>query len=119
MAGAGFIHNQIAGNVMTDIGQFLKNKNCRIFTSDLKIHVESNSLFTYPDLSIICGRPEFRKDREDIFLNPSVIFEILSGSTHIYDRIEKFSLYREISSFREYILISSRTMRLEQYIKQS
>ena len=119
MAGASFAHNQIVGNVMVDIGQFLRDKKCRIFPSDLKVHIESNSLFTYPDLSIICGKPEFWNNRTDTILNPLVIIEVLSPATKDYDHGEKFTLYRNIASLKEYILISSTEVRLEQYIKQA
>lgn len=119
MAGASFAHNQIVGNVMVDIGQFLRDKKCRIFPSDLKVHIESNSLFTYPDLSIIRGKPEFWNSRTDTILNPSVIIEVLSPATKDYDHGEKFTLYRNIPSLKEYILISSTEVRLEQYIKQA
>ena len=119
MAGGSFAHNQVVGNTIVDIGQFLKDKKCRIFPSDLKVHIEANSLFTYPDLSIICGKPEFWNNRTDTVLNPSVIIEVLSPRTNDYDHGEKFMLYRNIPSLKEYILIASTEVRLEQYIKQT
>jgi Uma2 family endonuclease len=119
MAGASFAHNQIVRNALSEIDQFLKDKNCRIFPSDLKVYIEANSLFTYPDLSIICDKPQFWGKRTDIITNPSVIIEVLSPATKDYDRGEKFMLYREIPTLKEYILISSTQMRLEQYIKQA
>lgn len=119
MAGAGFVHNQIASNILMDIGQYLKDKNCRIYGSDLKIQIEANSLFTYPDLSIICDGPQFWKNRKDTITNPSVIIEILSPDTMSYDRGDKFALYRNIPSLKEYILISSTEILLEKFTKQS
>lgn len=119
MAGASFIHNQITSNILMDIGQFLKDKTCRIYGSDLKIQVEANSLFTYPDLSIVCNGPQFWRDRKDTITNPSVIIEILSPDTMSYDRGDKFALYRAIPSLKEYLLISSTEVLLEQFTKQS
>lgn len=119
MAGASFAHNQIVRNALTALDNHLRNTKCQIFPSDLKVHIEANSLFTYPDLSIICGKPEFWNNRTDTILNPSVIIEVLSPRTNDYDHGEKFMLYRNIPSLKEYILISSTEVRLEQYIKQA
>lgn len=119
IAGAGFIHNQIVRNSLTAIDNFLRGKECQVFPSDLKVHIEPNSLFTYPDLSIICGKPQFWNKRTDVITNPVVIIEVLSKSTKDYDHGEKFALYRDIPSLQEYILISSGEVRFEQFIKQS
>jgi Uma2 family endonuclease len=59
MAGASVAHNRIVRNSLTAIDAFSKAKDCEVFLSDLKVHVEANSLFTYPDLSILCGKPIF------------------------------------------------------------
>ncbi|MGN6400778.1 MAG: Uma2 family endonuclease [Flavisolibacter sp.] len=119
MAGAGYNHNLIVRNSLSSIDNFLKGKSCNIFPSDLKVHIEANSLFTYPDLSVICGDPQFWNGRTDTVLNPSMLIEVLSKSTQQYDRLEKFHLYREIPSLKEYVIIYSWEMRLEQYVKKS
>ena len=33
----------------------LKGNKCRPYGSDQRIHIEENSLFTYPDISVVCG----------------------------------------------------------------
>lgn len=105
MAGASIEHNQIVRNALYTVEEHLrKGGNCQIFPSDLKVHIESNSLFTYPDLSIVCDKIETLENNKDIILNPCVIFEILSPSTQDYDRGGNFKLYREIPSLKEYIL---------------
>lgn len=119
MAGAGLAHNQIVRNTLTAIDNYLRNTKCQVFPSDLKVHIETNSLFTYPDLSIICDKPQFWNNRTDTILNPVVIIEVLSPGTKDYDHGEKFTLYRDIPSLKEYILISAMEIWLEQYIKQS
>jgi Uma2 family endonuclease len=118
MAGASIEHNQIVRNTLYTVEDHLrKGGDCQIFPSDLKIHIKSNSLFTYPDLSIVCG--EIETLEKDIILNPSVIFEVLSPSTQDYDRGGKFKLYRDIPSLKEYILISSNECLVEKYDKQT
>lgn len=119
MAGASISHNRITRNTQTEIDIFLRDKSCEIFPSDLRIQVEANSLFTYPDLSIVCTDLEFYKKRKDTIRNPTVLIEVLSPSTQNYDRGEKFALYRDLPSLKEYILISSTKILIEKYTKQS
>ncbi len=118
MAGASIAHNQIVGNTLSDINQHLRNKNCQVFPSDLKIHIEANFLNTYPDLSIVCGQPQLYNNRTDTIINPSILIEVLSPSTKDYDRGSKFTLYREIPTLKEYILISSTEYRFEKFARQ-
>src|SRR5687768_11589267 len=55
MAGAGVKHNIIFKNILRDLSDALRGKSCQPYGSDLRIHVPEISLFTYPDISIICG----------------------------------------------------------------
>lgn len=118
MAGGTIAHNQVIRNTMTAIDNFLREKNCQVFPSDLKIHIEANTLFTYPDLSIACGQLERWNGRNDTITNPVVIIEILSKKTQNYDRGNKFKLYRSIPALKEYILVSSSEVLVEHYSKQ-
>jgi Uma2 family endonuclease len=104
MSGAKHDHNRMAKNILGALLTRLKGKPCEPYTSDSRIHIEKNTLFTYPDLSVICGGPLYLNGDELNLLNPTVIFEILSPSTKSYDRGEKFSLYRDIPTLKEYIL---------------
>lgn len=117
MAGAGFPHNQIVANAFGNIYQFLKDKDCRVYGSDLKVHVKNKSSFVYPDLSMICNGPGFYQDKKDIITNPSVIIEVLSLKTQDFDHGQKFMLYRQIASLKEYILISSMEILFERFVK--
>lgn len=109
MSGASYEHNVIEDNLRGILHSFLKNTHYRSFGSNLRIHIPVNSLYTYPDIMIICGEPKFHDQQFDTVLNPVVLIEILSPSTANYDRGAKFDLYREIESLKEYILIDSTT----------
>ena len=106
MAGASANHNLIVGNCIQTLGQQLKSKPCRVYPSDLKLRVEATGLFTYPDLSIVCGEPRLESDHGDVLLNPVVLVEVLSDSTEAYDRGKKFEHYRTIPSLKHYVLIT-------------
>ncbi len=119
MAGTTLQHDRIDKNLIGIINPFLKGKLCNVFGNDIRVHIPSNTLFTYPDVFIICGKAELQDNQFDTVLNPSVIFEILSRSTRKYDKLEKFSLYRSIPSFSEYILIDSEKIEVEHYLKNN
>ena len=113
MSGSKVTHNIIAINTSTLFTSKLKGKSCQAFNSDQRIHIEKNSLFTYPDISVVCGDIETRNSDDWNILNPTIIIEILSPSTRDYDRGQKFKLYRDISSLKEYVLIDSETINVE------
>lgn len=119
MAGGTIAHYQIVSNMVSEVNFFLREKDCQVFPSDLKVHNEANSLFTYPDISIVCGELQKWQGRNDTITNPVVIIEVLSESTQLYDRGQKFKLYRSIPSLKEYLLISSIEYMVEQYTKQA
>jgi Uma2 family endonuclease len=107
MAGAGARHNVIFSNLFIEIGIQLKGKSCRPYGSDLRIHIPENTLFTYPDISIICGEIVPSKTDPDTAVQPTVLIEILSPSTRNYDLGGKFELYREIPTLKEYYVVDS------------
>jgi Uma2 family endonuclease len=113
MSGAKVPHNKISGNIYATLHAKLKGKKCKPFNSDQRIHIPSNTLFTYPDISIICGEIITLNDDDYNVLNPTVIIEVLSNSTKNYDRGEKFKLYRDIKTLKEYILVDSESIHVE------
>ncbi|MBL0264706.1 MAG: Uma2 family endonuclease [Leptospiraceae bacterium] len=115
MAGATLIHNKIVSNLIFLFNQFLKDKPCDVYPSDLRLQVEKSGLYTYPDITIVCGKAELLDNKFDTLKNPTVLIEVLSDSTEKYDRGQKFSFYREIPSLKEYILVSSKTMKIEKF----
>jgi Uma2 family endonuclease len=115
MSGANTVHNFIFSNLFTEIGSQLKGKPCKPFGSDMRIYVEENTLFTYPDISIICGGVKNSSIDKDTVIRPTVLIEILSPSTRNYDRGGKFKLYRDIPTLKEYILIDSEAIGIEAF----
>jgi len=115
MAGTSINHNRIAGNLHTKFNQAFAGKNCEALMSEIKVWIEAEQFFTYPDLLVICGDPAFYRNRKDTITNPLVIVEILSTSTQGYDRGDKFNFYRSIPTLKEYILIAQYRLHVEQY----
>ena len=116
MSGASIAHNIVFSNVFGILSSKLKGRNCKPFGSALRIHIPKNTLYTYPDITIVCGKIETLNSSFDTITNPSVIIEILSSSTRDYDKTGKFTLYKDIHSLKEYILIDSESVYVERYI---
>ncbi|MBL8167171.1 MAG: Uma2 family endonuclease [Acidobacteria bacterium] len=117
MAGGSPNHSLIGGNVLTELNTQLKRSPCRVFNSDLKVCVPSKRKYFYPDVTVVCGAPQFDDD-QDVLLNPLLLIEVLSDSTAGYDRARKFLYYQEIESFSEYLLLSQDEFVVEHYVKQ-
>lgn len=119
MAGAKGPHNIVFSNLFTQLGVKLKGRGCRPFGSDMRIHIPANSLFTYPDISVICGDLESLNNDDLNFTNPTLLAEILSPSTANYDRGSKFMLYRDIPSLKEYVIADPETKSIESWFINS
>jgi|SRR5271157_1210705 len=119
MAGAGAAHNQLVWNLILEVGPFLGSRSCRGFPNDMRVRVSSTGLYTYPDVVVVCGEPQFLDDRRDTLLNPSLIVEVLSPSTEAYDRGRKFEHYASIPSLSEYLLVASDRIHLDLYARQT
>jgi Uma2 family endonuclease len=107
-------HADLAGNILAELHGMVRGK---VYGSDLRVRVSSR-MYTYPDVSVVCGKLQLADDQKDVLLNPIVIFEVLSPSTELYDRGVKLQLYRAMPSLREYILVDQNKPRIEQYIYQ-
>lgn len=116
MSGASEAHNLICGNLITTLNMQLRERPCRVYPSDMRVKVES--LYTYPNVTIVCDKPQFMDDTFDTLMNPLVIIEVLSSSTEKYDRGRKFQEYRRLASLQDYVLVSQESHRLEYYARQ-
>jgi len=118
MSGATETHKLIVWNCVARLDSQLRD-NCRAFATDMRVCVDSARLYTYPDLTVVCGEPAFAVGRRDTLLNPQVIVEVFSPSTEAYDRGQKFRYYRALPSLKHYLLISSQAMYAELFTRAS
>src|SRR5579871_6004871 len=117
MSGGSMRHSDLQSNIHGELFGALRNGACHVHGSDFRVRVSSR-MYTYPDVSVVCGKRLLADDRQDILLNPAVIFEVLSSSTESYDRGMKLQLYRTITSLQDYILVSQNEVRVAQYTRQ-
>ena len=118
MAGATRRHNLIGLNIAISLGTQLRGKPCEAYSGDMRVQADQSRQYSYPDVVVVCGEPQFRDGREDTLLNPTVIVEVLSRSTEAYDRGEKFLCCRQMESLQEYLLVSQDERRIEQFTRQ-
>ena len=112
---------QIKGNLLFEIGKVKRAQNSSIqIFPDIRIKVPAYPPYRYPALSALCGKANFEKmKRQEILVNPSLIVEILSETTAEFDRGYKFTYYKSIESFTEYLLIAQDRPHVSQFIKQA
>jgi Uma2 family endonuclease len=118
MAGATREHNLITGNAFRQIGNQLESRPCEVYSTDMRVRITPTGLFTYPDVVIACGGPQFVDDQDDVLLNPTVLIEVLSPSTASYDRGDKAVHYRKLESLQELLLIEQEYPAVDHYIRQ-
>ena len=117
--GANRRHNLLSTRALALIVVDLRDRDCELYGSDMRVCVSpSVGLYTYPDISAVCGEPRFLDGELDTLLNPKVIVEVLSPSTEAYDRGRKFQRYKGIGSLEQYVLISSERIQVEVFTKQ-
>ena len=118
MAGGSEEHSLIVVNMCTALLLQLADRPCKVYNSDMRVRVEEDGPYAYPDVSVVCGEAEFADEERDNLLNPTVIVEVLSPSTEAYDRGDKFAHYRRLETLREYVLIAQDQLRIEHYRRE-
>ena len=116
MSGGSMRHAKLGANLLGELHTALRGKECQAYSSDFRVRV-STTTYTYPDATVVCGKPALADELQDILLNPTVIFEILSPSTERYDRGIKLQRYRSIESLQDYVLVDQNQMRIDQYTR--
>lgn len=118
MTGASREHVLIVLNLASGLKRQLQQRLYEIYVSAMRVEILATSLYTYPDIALVCGEPNFEDEYEDTLLNPILIVEVLSPSTESYDRGRKFEQFRTLESLQEYVLVSQDRPRVEQFIRQ-
>ena len=113
MAGGSIEHGAISANTIGAFFSRIAGKGCRIMTSDAMVEIDFDGSLVFPDASIVCGNPEFVLGRNDILRNPSIIVEVISPSTGVYDRGGKLLKYMQIKSLKEYIIIEQALVQID------
>jgi len=119
MAGGSRKHSLIACNLISALTNRLSGRPCVVFNSDLRLKIEATGLYTYPDVSVVCGPVKSVLGTNDTLTNPVLLAEVLSDSTEGYDRGKEAEQYRQIPSLRTYLLVGQKEQHVELYARES
>ena len=118
MTGANRKHNLITVNIAGELCSQLKKRPCEAYINDMRVKAAEAPSYHYPDITVVCGKPQFEDGQMDTLLNPTLLIEVLSPSTEAYDRGGKFARYRKIPTLREYLLVTQDQPSIERYQRQ-
>ena len=120
MAGGTAAHSRIATNIIREVDNRLEGGPCVTYNSDLRLNVSATGLRTYPDATVFCEKltPDPEDPFSETYVNPTVIFEVLSKKTEAYDRGFKLENFLKIESLRAYVLVSQSHPHVEIYERQ-
>ena len=115
MSGASNAHNIITVEITTELNIQLRSRGCFVYSGDMRVRTSPTGSYFYPDVAVVCDKPRFEDNVFDTLLNPILVVEVLSPSTEVYDRGEKFRHYQELTSLQEYVLVAQDRIHVEHY----
>ncbi len=105
-------HNRIAANINRKFQDKKDADNCGSFQESVMLRQENN--YFLPDVMLTCHPDDLDPTGFQI-KHPTIIVEVLSKSTEIYDRTQKWDEYRKIKSLRHYILVNQYELKVEMF----
>lgn len=120
MSGGSLEHSLIIANTIRAIGNRIEGSGCRVYDSNLRVRIAPKLRYAYPDATVICKDPQIDPDdpSHTTVINPRLVVEVLSPSTELFDRGEKFRRYLELESLQEYVMVSQAAPRVESLFRQ-
>ena len=114
MAGASRAHNRISRNVLAWLTGALRAGPCEPYGSDMKVAIPNRN-YRYPDVLVDCakGAPG------DLFAaEPTIVFEVLSPSTELFDETDKLADFQSVPSIRQIVLLSQQRLHARSYLRE-
>lgn len=118
MAGGSRDHGLLAANTIGALVAGLRDRPCRVYSSDVRLRIPETGLATYPDLSVVCAEPEPHPEDADAVTNPILLVEVLSETTERRDRGEKLAHYETLQSLHHYLLVVHDKVRIEHFHRE-
>ena len=111
MPGGTYEHFLVIANWVVALRNALADADASVLPDGMRLQINEDR-YVYPDVSVVLGEPAFRDESRRVLLNPTVVVEVLSESTEVYDRGEKLAsaglrlaFYREVPSLREIVWV--------------
>lgn len=119
MTGARATHNTIALNIAVALRDVLRDTSCRVFISDMKLHVASANSSFYPDVFVSCDPRDRMPDAELVQRHPQLVVEVLSDSTAAFDRGQKFEAYRSLDTLAAYLIVEQHRPHADLFVRNA
>ena len=117
MLGATPWHSLISSNAGSAFGSRFLACGCRVFDSSLRVCLDPESNYAYPDATVVCGQLDFSDEIKDTVTNPKIVVEVLSPTTKNYDLGEKLRLYWNIASLTDILLVEQQKVWIEYWFR--
>jgi Uma2 family endonuclease len=118
MSGGTLRHSALASACSALLRAALAGRGCIVFESNARVRRVEARFSCYPDVTVACGPVQRAVDDAEAISNPTLIVEVLSGSTEGYDRGEKARQYTRMPSLREFAFVSQ-TERLVEVFRRN
>ncbi|MEL6630318.1 MAG: Uma2 family endonuclease [Bacteroidota bacterium] len=115
MDGGTPIHNILVQNTSQTIRGKIQRKGCQTFTENVRLELEAEGYYVYPDVMLVCNESEWKQNLS--LKSAELIVEVLSDSTLQDDKGQKLASYLKIPSLSYYLLVSQKETRVEVYEK--
>ena len=115
MAGGSVRHNALCARAIAQLDSVLRARGRVLLTSDQRVGIAAGERYVYPDVSVVCGPVLVEAGTSDVITNPTVLVEVISGSTEQYDRGQKWEGYQRLASLTDYVLVSQAEARIEHF----
>lgn len=115
MADVARVHAEITANLVAALHTKLQGRSYRVYAWGMKVRLETADAYCYPDVLITCAESDLHANL--VMTQPTVLFEVLSPSSALYDRGLKFAAYRQLPSLRQYVLVDPDQLTIETYLR--
>ena len=118
MAEASRWHDLIVANVIGELRLQLKGRPCTTYPSDMRVKISPTGLYTYPDVTVVCGEAQFEDTRARHLTEPNLDCR---SAVRIYGSIRPWRQVCPLSqlpTLLEYVLITQTKPHIKHYIRQ-
>ncbi|MEL6135584.1 MAG: Uma2 family endonuclease [Bacteroidota bacterium] len=108
-------HSELMINTASSLKQAVRGKGCKVYAETVSLEVAEGKKYYLPDVMLTCDA----RDHADRLMKryPSLVAEVVSPSSTLRDREEKFAAYLKLSTIKYYLLIAQDQVRIEVFGK--
>ena len=116
MTGGTGNHGALIAYAIATLANALEDTDCVVRSSDMRVRID-DSKYVYPDVSVVCGESIFEDENSTILLNPTVVVEVTSPSSEVYDHVSKVEFYGTLPSIQGYLILDQKRVFAEWYTR--